>query len=271
MKRSLVLVAADLYGYSADRTLELAQSLYDTHKALTYPRTSSRYMTENDVSFFEACLSFAAPEVKVNPSDKRIFDGSKVEDHHALLVCDRPTEAFSPEERNIYNIVAASMRQATGQPALIELRRKQRSGVGRSLQVNNTRTLVQNRIKDLETLLKIRQKNKTLIGYRMKFLFWLMNFKILSGEINETNFYETAEKIARQIDPSWKWRKQELGALRYSRIRTSGNSVSKNSLNKNFNRIYIFGSKINILFQASRNSSLKISVPEFPDTLHRPV
>lgn len=129
-------------------------------------------MTENDVSFFEACLSFAAPEVKVNPSDKRIFDGSKVEDHHTL-VCDRPTEAFSPEERNIYNIVAASMRQATGQPALIELRRKQRAGVGRSLQVNNTRTLVQNRIKDLETLLKIRQKNKTLIGYRMKFLFWL--------------------------------------------------------------------------------------------------
>lgn len=33
-----------------------------------------------------------------------------------------------------------------------------------------------------KTLLKIRQKNKTLIGYRMKFLFWLMNFKILSGE-----------------------------------------------------------------------------------------
>ena len=64
------------------------------------------------------------------------------------------------------------------------------------MQVNNTRTLVQNRIKDLETLLKIRKKNKTLIGYRMKFLFWLMNFKILSGEINESNFYETAEKIA---------------------------------------------------------------------------
>lgn len=60
-------------------------------------------------------------------------------------------------------------------------------------------------------------KSLTFIGYRMKFLFWLMNFKILSGEINETNFYETAEKIARQIDPSWKWRKQELGALRYSR------------------------------------------------------
>ena len=156
-------------------------------------------MTENDVSFFEACLSFAAPEVKVNPSDKRIFDGSKVEDHHALLVCDRPTEAFSPEERNIYNIVAASMRQATGQPALIELRRKQRSGVGRSLRVNNTRTLVQNRIKDLETLLKIRQKNKTLIGYRMKFLFWLMNFKILSGEINETNFYKTARSPDKSI------------------------------------------------------------------------
>lgn len=58
--------------------------------------------------------------------------------------------------------------------------------------------------------MKIRQKNKTLIGYRMKFLFWLMNFKILSGEISEANFYETAR-----------------------------------SLDKNFNRIYIFGSKIN--------------------------
>ena len=41
----------------------------------------------------------------------------------------------------------------------------------------------------------------------------------VTNQINETNFYETAEKIARQIDPSWKWRKQELGALRYSRIR----------------------------------------------------
>lgn len=108
-------------------------------------------------------------------------------------------------------------------------------------------------------------------GYNVVFNIVTFLNKILSGEINETNFYETAEKIARQIDPSWKWRKQELGALRYSRIRTSGNSVTKNSLNKNFNRIYIFGSKINILFQASRNSSFKISVPEFPDTLHRPV
>ena len=79
----------------------------------------------------------------------------------------------------------------------------------------------------------------------MKFLFWLMNFKILSGEISEANFYGDSRKIARQ-DPSWKWRKQEPGALRYSRrTRTSGNSSddNKNSLNKNFNRIYIFGSK----------------------------
>ena len=136
--------------------------------------------------------------------------------------------------------------QATGQPALIELRRKQRSGVGRSLQVNNTRTLVQNRIKDLETLLKIRQKNKTLIGYRMKFLFCLMNFKILSGKSVKPIFMRQPKDS--QARPSWKWRKQKLGSLRYSRrTRTSGNSSDnkKNSLNKNFNRIYIFGSKIN--------------------------
>lgn len=52
-------------------------------------------------------------------------------------------------------------------------------------------------------------------GYNVVFNIVTFLNKILSGEINETNFYETAEKIARQIDPSWKWRKQELGALRY--------------------------------------------------------
>lgn len=58
-------------------------------------------------------------------------------------------------------------------------------------------------------------------GYNVVFNIVTFLNKILSGEINETNFYETAEKIARQIDPSWKWgnRNWERSLLAYTDFR----------------------------------------------------
>ncbi len=105
------------YGYSAKQTLSLMQSLYETHKLLTYPRTDSRYITK-DVA---ATLPERLRAVSVGPykdaatavlrskplQTKYIVNDAKVTDHHAII----PTEQYvdlnklSREERHIYDLV----------------------------------------------------------------------------------------------------------------------------------------------------------------------
>lgn len=105
------------YGYSAKQTLSLMQSLYETHKLLTYPRTDSRYITK-DVA---ATLPERLRAIAVGPykeaatavlrsaliPEKYIVNDAKVTDHHAII----PTEQYvdlnrlSREERHIYDLV----------------------------------------------------------------------------------------------------------------------------------------------------------------------
>ncbi|MGN0546616.1 MAG: DNA topoisomerase III [Acutalibacteraceae bacterium] len=105
------------YGYSAKQTLSLMQSLYETHKLLTYPRTDSRYITK-DVA---ATLPERLKAIAIGPYKdaanavlrskpiplKYIVNDAKVTDHHAII----PTEQYvdlnklSREERHIYDLV----------------------------------------------------------------------------------------------------------------------------------------------------------------------
>ena len=105
------------YGYSAKQTLSLMQSLYETHKLLTYPRTDSRYITK-DVA---ATLPERLRAISIGPykdaanavlrskpiQTKYIVNDAKVTDHHAII----PTEQYvdlnklSREERHIYDLV----------------------------------------------------------------------------------------------------------------------------------------------------------------------
>ncbi len=105
------------YDYSAKQTLSIMQSLYETHKLLTYPRTDSRYITK-DVA---ATLTERLRAIAVGPykdaatailrtkplSTKYIVNDAKVTDHHAII----PTEQYvdlnklSREERHIYDLV----------------------------------------------------------------------------------------------------------------------------------------------------------------------
>ncbi|MBR6784807.1 MAG: DNA topoisomerase III [Clostridia bacterium] len=105
------------YGYSAKQTLSLMQSLYETHKLLTYPRTDSRYITK-DVA---ATLPERLKAVAIGPykeaanailrskpiPTKYIVNDAKVTDHHAII----PTEQYvdlnklTREERHIYDLV----------------------------------------------------------------------------------------------------------------------------------------------------------------------
>mgnify|MGYP005805472573 CR=1 FL=1 len=116
---SLQREANGKFGYSAKTTLSIAQSLYERHKALTYPRTDSRHLPEDYVpvvkdtfamladSGMKHLAPFAAQAVKgsyVKPS-KRIFDNAKVSDHFAIIPTLQAPSGLSEAEQKIYDLV----------------------------------------------------------------------------------------------------------------------------------------------------------------------
>ena len=102
------------FGFSADKTLKIAQSLYETHKLITYPRTDSRYLPDDMIPKVKHTLSLL-PEpydalVKQAPLDfaRRIYDNSKISDHHAIIPTDRKGDLsrLTHDEKKIFDLVA---------------------------------------------------------------------------------------------------------------------------------------------------------------------
>lgn len=101
-----------IYGMTASRTLEVAQELYEKHKAITYPRTDSRYLAESSREMFKEILrKIGKSELveKVDGIGKELFDNSKLTDHHALIVSNVAKDEFSIEERKIYMLIYERM------------------------------------------------------------------------------------------------------------------------------------------------------------------
>ncbi|WP_307994116.1 DNA topoisomerase III [uncultured Intestinibacter sp.] len=109
--------ANKMFGYSAKETLSIMQRLYEHHKVLTYPRTDSRYLTDDIVDTLKdrikavntseySKVSMKLLKTKIKPN-KSFVDNSKVTDHHAII----PTEErvflgdLSDKERKIYDLV----------------------------------------------------------------------------------------------------------------------------------------------------------------------
>ena len=119
------------YGYSAKKTLSLVQSLYEIHKVVSYPRTDSRYLS-NDIKAtlmerLQAIRKYdsRAEETIKNKAKvilKKVFNDSKVTDHHALI----PTEQvpnyskFSADEQKIYNLIVSRFLGIFAQPYTVE-------------------------------------------------------------------------------------------------------------------------------------------------------
>ncbi len=104
-----------LYGFSAKKTLDVAQALYEQHKLISYPRTDSRYLS-TDVAATVPKVAAAiaagykdklAPGTGERAVPKRYVDDSKVTDHHAIIpttVAMQPGK-LSDEERKLYDLV----------------------------------------------------------------------------------------------------------------------------------------------------------------------
>jgi len=119
---SLQREANGRFGFSAKTTLALAQTLYERHKALTYPRTDSRYLPEDylatvrqTVQALAAGASNTAASVQpyaerlrnedwIRPN-RRIFDNQKVSDHFAIIPTPQVPKDLSEAEGKIYELV----------------------------------------------------------------------------------------------------------------------------------------------------------------------
>ena len=113
---SLQREANGRFGFSAKTTLALAQALYERHKALTYPRTDSRYLPEDYIGTVKETLkSFAGTPYAVFAGqilkggwahpNKRIFNNAKVSDHFAIIPTGAAPKHLSDAEQKLYDLV----------------------------------------------------------------------------------------------------------------------------------------------------------------------
>jgi DNA topoisomerase-3 len=115
---SLQTHASSLFGFTARRTLAAAQRLYEEHKALTYPRTNSRFITSDMIGDIKPIASlvgqqreYAAASKYVTSLDMlplgRVVNNEKVTDHHAIIPtrADRhPVDKMNDDDRRIYDL-----------------------------------------------------------------------------------------------------------------------------------------------------------------------
>ncbi len=120
---SLQREANGRFGFSAKTTLSLAQSLYERHKALTYPRTDSRYLPEDYLPVVKQTFEMLAdvhshgmrhlaPHALtglnsgyIKPT-RRVFDNAKVSDHFAIIPTLQAPSGLSDAEQKLYDLVA---------------------------------------------------------------------------------------------------------------------------------------------------------------------
>ncbi|MDR3085009.1 MAG: DNA topoisomerase 3 [Christensenellaceae bacterium] len=99
------------FGLSAAQTLDIAQSLYERHKVLSYPRTDSRFLPSDMKPKIREVLSAlqepyaALLPPKLREPGKRMFDDAKLSDHHALVPTGRAAKGLSPRENQVYELV----------------------------------------------------------------------------------------------------------------------------------------------------------------------
>jgi DNA topoisomerase-3 len=108
--------ASKRFGYSPKETLSIMQRLYEEHKALTYPRTDSRYISADIVPtlpdrlracakpYAKLCAQVLRSPIRPNPN---FVDDAKVSDHHAIIPTEQPVNFtdLNEKERRIYDLV----------------------------------------------------------------------------------------------------------------------------------------------------------------------
>ena len=121
------------FGFSARRTLGAAQRLYEEHKALTYPRTNSRFLTSDmapeikpTAELLGRQAAFATAAAYVSSLDvlplARVIDDAKVTDHHAIIPtrAEHPVDKMDSDDAKVYDLVVRRFLAAFHPEAVLE-------------------------------------------------------------------------------------------------------------------------------------------------------
>ena len=111
-----------LFAFSAQKTLDVAQALYERHKLISYPRTDSRHLSKDVAATLPRIVKaiaapyreHLAPGTGEHPLGRRFVDDAKVTDHHAIIptVTSPEKAGLSGEERKIYDLVCRRLLSA---------------------------------------------------------------------------------------------------------------------------------------------------------------
>lgn len=104
------------FGYSAKKTLDIAQALYETHKVISYPRTNSNYVNEANINemhralealrhtAYDSLVTHASQQL-VHKNNRNICQPARVEDHHAILPTHKKAGRLNRDEHNVYDLI----------------------------------------------------------------------------------------------------------------------------------------------------------------------
>lgn len=117
------------FGYTAQQTLDLVQSMYEK-KLVTYPRTDSQYLnnemgesTKQLIGHLLSLLPFSK-EIAYEPDVTKVLNSKKVTDHHAIIptaeACSTDLKNLNEKERNIFYLISTRVLAATADPYLYE-------------------------------------------------------------------------------------------------------------------------------------------------------
>ena len=156
------------YGFTAQQTLDLVQTLYEK-KLLTYPRTDSQFITDDMENTARQVISIVCrqlplfSDVSVTPDIARVIDNSKVTDHHAILPTvqleKQDVSALPQSEQKILNLVGIRLLCATGEKHTYAETQITLSCEGYEFKTKG-KTVVQNGWKAIEELFKASLKTK---------------------------------------------------------------------------------------------------------------
>ncbi|NRA69169.1 MAG: DNA topoisomerase 3 [Pseudobacteriovorax sp.] len=115
-----------LYGFTSKKTLDIAQSLYERKKCISYPRTDSRFLSNEEARQLPGILNTITEKYsdiidqdhgrdENKPLGKRFVDGSKVSDHHAIIPTNISPKGLSSEQQKIYDLICRRLLAAWSQ------------------------------------------------------------------------------------------------------------------------------------------------------------
>ena len=218
------------YGYSAKQTLAFMQSLYEYHKVLTYPRTDSRYITDDIVAtiperlramavgpYQQQAMKIARGKIET----KHIVNNSKVSDHHAIIPTEQSPNLskLSYDERNIYDLVVRRFMAVLSEPYEYDEVKVQIDINGHSFHAKGTTPVKvgwkefygSSVDEDEET--EAENKSQDLPVLREGMSIPLLNAKIVSGKTRPPARYTEATLLSAMENPSKQIEDKNLKAV----------------------------------------------------------